>query len=537
MALEDLTVGQFIDLDTPDLAGLILEYLKQTNLNRINYHPNNLAIHIANGFGGKREGEVKTRVMAACRWLLNNDYLEETNSQGFFQLSRKGKTAKLERERPSSETQPTPTEDTQRSRMSNLDVFISHSSKDVDVAEALIDLLRASLNIPSERIRCTSVPGYKLRGGASTDDTLRREVHDTGVLIGIITGASLNSAYVLFELGARWGAGRYMVPLLACGLDSGVLRGPLTGINALRSYEVADVHQLLGDVAEELHLPRPYAPGYQKPLDALIAISKTAEEKASAVTDARLSSEQELSVEEADLLIKAEAGGGEILFISIDQGDWVRAGGHDFYDESDRAVAATYIDALNSLQGQGLARHTGGQLYELTGRGFTTARKLKQQQSSVTFEPKGEGQRPAARKLRAVIKHTPEKFYEGTEEHSFIVGLVNNSEKTITDFRAEIVMPNAFLNQNTHYGPEVQDRRTDETRFFRITNKTHGIQSLYPEDKIPRAFVNTLIVQPSMKGTDVMKKKLTVTVFDGGERSDKVEMTVEEFLSLPYDYS
>jgi hypothetical protein len=48
-------------------------------------------------------------------------------------------------------------------------IFISHSSKDVLLVKALIDLIRSALSIPASDIRCTSVPGYKLPGGALTD--------------------------------------------------------------------------------------------------------------------------------------------------------------------------------------------------------------------------------------------------------------------------------------------------------------------------------------------------------------------------------
>jgi hypothetical protein len=61
-----------------------------------------------------------------------------------------------------------------------------------------------------------------------------------------------------------------MAPVLARGLDLSVLRGPLTGINALRLDDPADVHQLLADVADELGIPRGAASAYQKHLDALV---------------------------------------------------------------------------------------------------------------------------------------------------------------------------------------------------------------------------------------------------------------------------
>ena len=93
--------------------------------------------------------------------------------------------------------------------MSNgsIKVFISHSSRDVEIAKGLIDLLQKALHLTSNEIRCTSVDGFRIPAGASIDDTLRAEVHDSVVLIGLVTPHALASAYVIFELGARWAPG------------------------------------------------------------------------------------------------------------------------------------------------------------------------------------------------------------------------------------------------------------------------------------------------------------------------------------------
>src|SRR5690606_28172211 len=87
-----------------------------------------------------------------------------------------------------------------------LQLFISHSSRDADMAAALIDFLRVT--IPGlNRIRCTSVSGYGLQAGAHVDSQLQKEVGEAATLIALMTGVSVESAYVLFEVGARWGAG------------------------------------------------------------------------------------------------------------------------------------------------------------------------------------------------------------------------------------------------------------------------------------------------------------------------------------------
>jgi TIR domain len=88
----------------------------------------------------------------------------------------------------------------------NIVVFISHSSKDKELALALIELLKAGLGLPAEQIRCSSVDGYRLPVGVNTEARLREEVNQARIVVGLITPSSPASAFVMFELGARWGA-------------------------------------------------------------------------------------------------------------------------------------------------------------------------------------------------------------------------------------------------------------------------------------------------------------------------------------------
>src|SRR5262249_16126780 len=135
-----------------------------------------------------------------------------------------------------------------------VDVFISHSSQDTAVAARLADLLRSALNLRAEQIRCTSVDGYRLPAGSDSDEQLREEALTSRAFIAILSPMSLASAYVLFELGARWGAKRPILPLLAGGMGPQALRGPLTGLNALSCSSASQLHQLVGEIAQTLDM-------------------------------------------------------------------------------------------------------------------------------------------------------------------------------------------------------------------------------------------------------------------------------------------
>ena len=145
-------------------------------------------------------------------------------------------------------------------------VFISHSSHDVGLAKPVVDLLRFALNLPAEEIRCTTVPGHKLPGGARTSQQLRQELLDAPVFIGLITEASIASLYVLVEMGARWGTEKQLIPLLGPGVSVEVLQGPLSDLNALSCSSQADLHSLVSQVGEALGVPPGNPASY---LDAL----------------------------------------------------------------------------------------------------------------------------------------------------------------------------------------------------------------------------------------------------------------------------
>ena len=137
---------------------------------------------------------------------------------------------------------------------STIHLFISHASDDKELARRVVVLFRAALNLPASAIRCTSVDGHRLEGGADTDDTVRNEIGSAGAFVGILSDRSMRSKYVLIELGARWGLNKHLLPLLAPQTPASVLGGPLAGKNALQADSEAQLHQMVRDVGRVLGL-------------------------------------------------------------------------------------------------------------------------------------------------------------------------------------------------------------------------------------------------------------------------------------------
>lgn len=142
-----------------------------------------------------------------------------------------------------------------KTRTTETRLFISHSSDDVELAKALTSLVDAALTVPKGWLRCTSVPGFKLEPGADTPDELRRNLADADVVVGLLTPASLDSAYVLMELGAAWGFESWVVPLLAAGVDFEAIPGPIgQTVHAVRAIDESDVAALLESISNRCEM-------------------------------------------------------------------------------------------------------------------------------------------------------------------------------------------------------------------------------------------------------------------------------------------
>jgi len=188
-----------------------------------------------------------------------------------------------------------------------LSIFISHSAKDEKLAAALVTLLHRALNIPADKIRCTSVNGYRLPVGAETESQLRQEVHQAKVLIGLITPSSMASAYVMFELGARWGAHLPLVPLLGAGAGNEYLRGPLGSLNALNCEEAAQVHQLISDLAKVLVVEASKPAVYEDLITTLVETSKSGRPAQTSLPASKPATENKSAAEGVDEVLEATA--------------------------------------------------------------------------------------------------------------------------------------------------------------------------------------------------------------------------------------
>lgn len=130
-------------------------------------------------------------------------------------------------------------------------LFVSHAAADQDLAADLIGLVRESVDIARQEIRCTSVPGYNLGIARHIPTVLLEELEDSTIVLAVITRNSLQSGWVMMELGAAWSKKKLWIVLDG---DVGIeeLPPPLREYHLLRLSEKSDLVQLTHAIAARL---------------------------------------------------------------------------------------------------------------------------------------------------------------------------------------------------------------------------------------------------------------------------------------------
>jgi hypothetical protein len=150
-------------------------------------------------------------------------------------------------------------------------IFVSHSAKDSEAGKALVDLLSRAFPQLEDQILYTSMPSSGLPSGAKISETLQKGLNESEMVIGIISGNSLNSDWVLFELGAAWGMEKLVIPLL-CNIEHEDLPSPLRDRNAVKAHNRDDILQMLETIRDGLKLNQRSDTRYNRNVDELLHV-------------------------------------------------------------------------------------------------------------------------------------------------------------------------------------------------------------------------------------------------------------------------
>ena len=95
-------------------------------------------------------------------------------------------------------------------------IFLSYSHDDVAVARELLASLAD-----------TSISGWMdqadIASGEAISRKVRESIHQASVVLVLVTARSIGSNWVQFEVGAAWGMGKRVIPVIFS--DAGIGRG------------------------------------------------------------------------------------------------------------------------------------------------------------------------------------------------------------------------------------------------------------------------------------------------------------------------
>lgn len=152
-------------------------------------------------------------------------------------------------------------------------IFFSHSSLDGKLGLAITDLLKAALRLHSDDIRFTSSSLHGLDPGVKVSEELRKEISTVPVFLALLTPNSVQSLYVLFELGARWFQGGLFIPL-AAGQAQQLAKPPLSELHVSNCEDKNSLAAVIETVGRTLSIP-PDRPGsYERQLQNVVKIAR-----------------------------------------------------------------------------------------------------------------------------------------------------------------------------------------------------------------------------------------------------------------------
>ena len=140
--------------------------------------------------------------------------------------------------------------------MTQKKIFISHSSNDIDYVKSFVEnILVLGLDIPSERIFCSSMEGNGVKSGQYIPDKLREEINKSSLALLFVSKSYKMSEICLNEVGAAWAilSKEKVIPMLLPNTtfsELGILNLNRLG---LKLYEREGILKLIQDCKDELN--------------------------------------------------------------------------------------------------------------------------------------------------------------------------------------------------------------------------------------------------------------------------------------------
>lgn len=130
-------------------------------------------------------------------------------------------------------------------------IFISHSTKNRELVEHVVEFLQTGMGISRENIFCTSLNGA-LPTGEDFIAEIKENMKHCKMVMALITPEYLQSPFCMMELGAAWIQSTYLCPLLAGNTDFKDLeRTPLRSVQMRKLGSEEDLFAIYDELLKQ----------------------------------------------------------------------------------------------------------------------------------------------------------------------------------------------------------------------------------------------------------------------------------------------
>jgi hypothetical protein len=133
-------------------------------------------------------------------------------------------------------------------------IFISHSSKDKDIVEELIDIIE-SIGITPTQIFCSSFDGYGIPLGSNFLETIKAEINKNVLVLFILSNNFYESPISLCEMGATWVLAKDHIPVIIPPFKYDDVEGVIPLTQGLAINDELKLNLLRDKLIENFNLP------------------------------------------------------------------------------------------------------------------------------------------------------------------------------------------------------------------------------------------------------------------------------------------
>lgn len=148
-------------------------------------------------------------------------------------------------------------------------IFISHSSKDLTIVEEVIEVLEA-IGVQTDRIFCSSLPGYSIGLGKDFLETIKRELNNDVLVLFILSANFYESPICLCEMGASWVKTNEHVPILIPPFDYKDVQGVIPHSQGMKINDKLEINSLKEKVESFLSIKPKNLSAWERKRDKII---------------------------------------------------------------------------------------------------------------------------------------------------------------------------------------------------------------------------------------------------------------------------